>query len=716
MADIKHLQKGFALIVMALLLVVFGLLLSTFKPGKGSSEHAKYVETQRRFEVVSKALQEFYTENTKYPCPASRTNIYTDSNYGVATTCTSPASTCPAGIACPTDGSSYVLNGAVPTRAINLSDDYMYDAWGNRMIYAVDLNRINGVGSKILRVKSVSGVYMNNPPPYYLGSTGTDGYGAYSHAGQVPATRTCASDPNNDKPNCLDTTYEFISDKWKTTGGTKAGATRSFDDLMANSDVNSIYKCPAGIKGCSLWLDASDVDGDGYAGNDPVNNTTIQNWQDKSTNAFIATQSSAIARPTYKTNLIYSKPAIRFSTNQSLVIPQMQNGTAHTWFVVHSFPSAQRGLIYCGDNTMTGLEPYSTTASGFAVHKNGVYDYGAANSGNSGQWYMETFAAPKGNVSASSLYVNGSPLPMVFGSGSDNAVTCGTSFGIGVGNITTGDIDVAEIIIYNRVLTNLERKQVECYLGQKYNIQSPCSCPAKVAGCKLWLSASDLNGTGVYTSQPANGTAISTWVDKSGNGYNAVQANPSLQPLMHYAAINNLPAVLFDGANSELDNTALPGKTTSTTFSVLNQQTGGPSFQTILAGSSPSQMSFFFGSSSDNFMTLFGTDLAWDDATTANSPAVSVTSPHVLSLTNDSTTARPYVDGTAQTTRLGSTIAFTGYNIGLPSQNFKGDLAELIYYDRALSDNEREKVECYLARKYGNIGNFPSTYCTNLSD
>jgi len=38
--------------------------------------------------------------------------------------------------------------------------------------------------------------------------------------------------------------------------------------------------------------------------------------------------------------------------------------------------------------------------------------------------------------------------------------------------------------------------------------------------CSLWLDGLDPNGTSI---QPANGTAVTTWADKSGRGYVATK-------------------------------------------------------------------------------------------------------------------------------------------------------------------------------------------------
>ena len=58
-----------------------------------------------------------------------------------------------------------------------------------------------------------------------------------------------------------------------------------------------------------------------------------------------------------------------------------------------------------------------------------------------------------------------------------------------------------------------------------------------------------------YINQ-ADNTAVSTWSDRSGNGFNAAQATPANQPTFQTAEIGGNPIVSFDGTN---DNLTLAG-------------------------------------------------------------------------------------------------------------------------------------------------------------
>ncbi len=78
--------------------------------------------------------------------------------------------------------------------------------------------------------------------------------------------------------------------------------------------------------------------------------------------------------------------------------------------------------------------------------------------------------------------------------------------------------------------------------GQEVFLFSPTS----VSGCAFWLDATDVNGNG---STVADGTVISTWTDKSGNGRNFTQATAGNRPT--YGTFLSRPGISFTGANSQ---------------------------------------------------------------------------------------------------------------------------------------------------------------------
>ena len=78
------------------------------------------------------------------------------------------------------------------------------------------------------------------------------------------------------------------------------------------------------------------------------------------------------------------------------------------------------------------------------------------------------------------------------------------------------------------------------------------------AGLQLWLKADE----GVTL----NGSTVSSWIDQSGNGNNALQSTTNRQPLLVNNALNDKPVLHFDGINDRL---ALTGSTTMSQISLF---------------------------------------------------------------------------------------------------------------------------------------------------
>ena len=75
---------------------------------------------------------------------------------------------------------------------------------------------------------------------------------------------------------------------------------------------------PSDLTGLMLWYDASQ---ESFSDNDPVGT-----WTDWSGNGSHATQATTGSKPTFKTNIINGKPALYFTTDDYLTIPDVLGG------------------------------------------------------------------------------------------------------------------------------------------------------------------------------------------------------------------------------------------------------------------------------------------------------------------------------------------------------------------------------------------------------
>jgi hypothetical protein len=104
---------------------------------------------------------------------------------------------------------------------------------------------------------------------------------------------------------------------------------------------------------------------------------------------------------------------------------------------------------------------------------------------------------------------------------------------------------IAEILIFNRELSEYERALVRVYLMRKWRIQD--TTPQTILGGLAWWLRAD---KGITIA-----TGVSQWNDLSGNGVNFTQATAANQPTFVSNAINGCPAVRGDGVNDLLSAT-----------------------------------------------------------------------------------------------------------------------------------------------------------------
>ena len=139
----KNMQKknGFTLIELSIVLVIIGIMLyASISIGAIQVEAAKLKQTRDKIAKLDHALQLYFETNNALPCPAGGALPFGNANFGIGGTI-NPSSalgdaTCPNAVAAPS-GTPTIYIGVVPTRDLDLSDDFMMDGWGNRITYVV---------------------------------------------------------------------------------------------------------------------------------------------------------------------------------------------------------------------------------------------------------------------------------------------------------------------------------------------------------------------------------------------------------------------------------------------------------------------------------------------------------------------------------------------------------------------------------------------------
>jgi hypothetical protein len=236
--------------------------------------------------------------------------------------------------------------------------------------------------------------------------------------------------------------------------------------------------------------------------------------------------------------------------------------------------------------------------------------------------------------------------------------------------------------------------------------------PASLSSLSLWLDGNDPLATG---TGPANNTPISTWYDKSINGYNYTQGTGANQPLFKTAVIGSNGSVLFDGTNDYLERAYTAGIDTAacTLFISVRNTANLGTFQSPFTQRSATGnlrgYTIYKEATTNLYNTLMGTGGAtWNSF---SGPLLTNNISQILtqSLVNGSAATRVNgvnyfgsslvyqreSGGTTSPSRVGA-----GATEGAANFFWTGYVNEVVMYGRALSALEIATVENYLANKW----------------
>jgi hypothetical protein len=209
-----------------------------------------------------------------------------------------------------------------------------------------------------------------------------------------------------------------------------------------------------------------------------------------------------------------------------------------------------------------------------------------------------------------------------------------------------------------------------------------------------WLSATDISNGG---SEPLNGDKVDSWSDLTGVATDAVETNPANQPEYQTNVQNGLPAVYFNGSHTR----GLEG-----TFTRINNS----GLTVFLVGKmnsvTPRRCFFEFYSTTITRRGFFFT-YGFNEASTNR--GLDDTGFNVWSAYDNGSNTTLWENGVqkySNITNWGPT-AFTGsgaYVLGddqTSGDQLNGHIGEFLVFDRELTVQERQKIEDYLANKWG---------------
>jgi hypothetical protein len=238
----------------------------------------------------------------------------------------------------------------------------------------------------------------------------------------------------------------------------------------------------------------------------------------------------------------------------------------------------------------------------------------------------------------------------------------------------------------------------------------------------LWLDAADAS-----TVTTVSG-AVSQWNDKSGNGRNVTQATAGSRPALTANGLNSRAVITFDGTEDTLTNTSAAlhrNISGATVFAVsqLSVNTAGEKFIYLVTTSAGNGRIILIYNNATAGNTGFAAGGRRTIANSFQAKGVSAYSSSFaincalfnysaaqLSIIENGTiavNAETFQDAGVTEDNAGG--LFIGANAA-GSSPINGKVAEMISLDSAASTNTRQKIEGYLAHKWGLTANLPEAH------
>jgi hypothetical protein len=493
---------------------------------------------------------------------------------------------------------------------------------------------------------------------------------------------------------------------------------------------------------CRLWLDGADTTSVTLSG------SNVTQIRDKSGNGYTFT-GSAGTYPTRTATLnglpVISSVAGQFVRNTSF----NQNFTTATFFAVlrpteDITPNGKSGNGYPVYNIASGDEigdfsfsaAYANQAQTgdtskfvIVINRQGTAIINGALGGASPSTYnpvntpLNIGAIMSGSSGTNFAYLNGSSVNLTYNVSATFPLKSGRV------NVFGGfGCDHAEVLIYGTTLTTSQRAQVEGYLAWKWGLQSTLPSthlyksiapifnvtfnpflPTLIPGCALWLDGADPGGGGI---QPANGSVLSSWNDKSGNGRHATTAGTG--PTYTANSFNRFSAPVFNLTPLSTPSYLISSNSKLSVF-MLCKKTGvvpGGGNSDILSLNGWQYFDIFIETSSNQYLSLIYTN----GLTTFSNQAVSNGTNLFITLITNGSSRNGFLNGTSV---FNSSTPDNGYSISADNVNsrwnisaasFVGPICEIIVYNDTLTATQRQQVESYLAWKWGVQDSLPSDH------
>ena len=468
---------------------------------------------------------------------------------------------------------------------------------------------------------------------------------------------------------------------------------------------------PTSISGLSLWLDAGDTSSSSMTFSSGSN---LSAWKDKSGNgnnfSLTSGTTSNITDSGYSV-ISFPSGAVMTSTNKITFT------TSSAFFIVSKLTTNSGITMLLGFsdiNPSGNVGDFSIRFTSANLVGTPVSSGGPGELGNNNYYTNGTFNPSFGSSYYYNVYsIIDTVTPVQSGT---STITLSSSFysRYFVGNI-------AEVIYYAGGVTSSQRQQIESYLSKKWGVTvtnylppshpyralpptNVLFSPISIPGISLWLDAGD------SSTIILNGSNVTQWNDKSGRSLCAVSNT-------NYSGLS-LPTYNSSGTQyiQFADSQAL----------IVNNWGYTPGWSCFVAMNTVSLNNRWLISPFSNVsLVMMGMNVGGDKIWTNRLPSAGsdATGNHIENTnavnTNSNALLSWYRDGTLQTNNttnpgvaLNSTCPL-GIGGNATFNDARGgtyNIYEIIIYNTYLPDSQRQQVEGYLAKKWGLLGNLPTTH------
>ena len=465
-----------------------------------------------------------------------------------------------------------------------------------------------------------------------------------------------------------------------------------------------------------LWFDAADS-------TTITGSPTVTQWSDKSGRGCNAT--TGLGSVTLGT-AINSSNTLRFGLNQTLNISNLTmtntntsvvaifrgvtsnaNPAAGTGYFLFSRP-ADNFLVYTGNQQFAC---YQNPASGISY----AFVMGPSTERNWGQLSTTAFAnrvnivsisgSNSADISGTSLVTNQSNAVV------SNTVFTSTTYQISTSRNCCGDVftyDLGELIVFDDAISTGRSHQLQAYLARKWGqtltsgnffsrnpVLVPLFVPTTLTGLALWLDGAD------SSTLTLSGSSVTAWSDKSGNSRNATGGvSPTL----------GTNGVTFNGTTQYLSTTYSAVPAAESVF-VVATWTGTTDRNYCIIGTSATN-----GRGYNVFRSGGAAVIRWDRWGVAGYAQTSGVQSNVQFMSSaifTGSAGTTGLNGGSQSASAAFSFSGTGttnIGTGVLSDYFTGTINEVLCFSRALSTPQRQRVEGYLAWKWGLSASLPTTH------